>query len=50
VIHAGEAVIPLRDENPTRSRPVVTVALILVNALVYLWQASVMVVSTRSRS
>ncbi len=33
--------IPLKDENPTRSRPVVTVALILVNAVVYLWQASV---------
>ncbi len=32
--------IPLRDENPTTITPVVTVALIVLNCLVYLYQAS----------
>jgi membrane associated rhomboid family serine protease len=30
--------IPLRDENPTRTRPVVTIGLIVACTLVYLWQ------------
>jgi membrane associated rhomboid family serine protease len=30
--------IPLRDENPTRSIPVVTVTLILINVVVFLYQ------------
>jgi membrane associated rhomboid family serine protease len=30
--------IPLRDDNPTRTRPVVTVALIALCVLVFLWQ------------
>jgi membrane associated rhomboid family serine protease len=30
--------IPLRDDNPTRTRPVVTVALIVLSVLVFLWQ------------
>jgi membrane associated rhomboid family serine protease len=30
--------IPLRDENPTRTRPVVTIGLIAACTLVYLWQ------------
>ena len=30
--------IPLRDENPTRRPPVVTIALIAVNVAVFLWQ------------
>ncbi|HEY5567763.1 MAG TPA: rhomboid family intramembrane serine protease [Gammaproteobacteria bacterium] len=30
--------IPLRDENPTRTRPVVTIGLIAASTLVYLWQ------------
>ncbi len=33
-------VIPLKDENPTRSVPVVTVGLIAINVLAYIWQAS----------
>jgi membrane associated rhomboid family serine protease len=33
-------VIPLRDNVPTRSFPVVTVGLIVVNALVWLWELS----------
>jgi len=33
-------VIPLRDENPTTITPVVTVALIVLNCLVFLYQAS----------
>ncbi len=32
--------IPLKDDIPTRSTPVVTVALIATNLLVFLWQAS----------
>jgi len=32
--------IPLRDDNPVRSRPVVTVALIVLCTLVFLWQLS----------
>jgi len=31
-------VIPIRDENPTRRRPVVTVALIAACVVVFLWQ------------
>jgi membrane associated rhomboid family serine protease len=30
--------IPIRDENPTRRRPVVTVALILINVVVFIYQ------------
>ena len=30
--------IPLGDDNPTRSTPIVTYALIAINVLVYLWQ------------
>jgi len=30
--------IPLRDNNPTRRRPVVTISIIVLCALVYLWQ------------
>jgi len=30
--------IPLRDDNPTRTRPVVTIGLIAACALVYVWQ------------
>ena len=32
--------IPLRDDNPTRSRPVVTIALIVLCSLVFIWQLS----------
>ncbi|RCX33381.1 rhomboid family intramembrane serine protease [Thioalbus denitrificans] len=32
--------IPLHDDNPTRSRPVVTVAIIVACALAFLWQWS----------
>jgi membrane associated rhomboid family serine protease len=32
--------IPIHDDNPTRRRPVVTVALIATCILVYLWQAT----------
>lgn len=32
--------IPLRDDNPIRGIPVVTIALIVLSALVYLWQLS----------
>jgi membrane associated rhomboid family serine protease len=32
--------IPLRDDNPIRARPVVTVALIVLCTLVFLWQLS----------
>jgi len=32
--------IPLRDDNPTRTWPVVTVALIVLCSLVFLWQLS----------
>ena len=32
--------IPLRDDNPTRSRPFVTILLIVLCALVFLWQLS----------
>ncbi len=31
---------PLRDDNPTRSVPIVTIALIVVNSLVFLYQVS----------
>ncbi|HEY7670738.1 MAG TPA: rhomboid family intramembrane serine protease [Gammaproteobacteria bacterium] len=30
--------IPIRDENPTHSAPVVTITLIAVNVLVFIWQ------------
>jgi membrane associated rhomboid family serine protease len=30
--------IPIRDENPTHAAPVVTIALIGVNVLVFIWQ------------
>lgn len=30
--------IPIHDDNPTTTRPVVTIGLIAVNALVFLWQ------------
>jgi membrane associated rhomboid family serine protease len=30
--------IPLRDENPTHSAPVVTIALIAANVIVFIWQ------------
>jgi membrane associated rhomboid family serine protease len=30
--------IPIRDENPTHSAPVVTIALIAVNVVVFIWQ------------
>ena len=32
--------IPLSDENPTHSRPVVTIALLIICCLTYLWQLS----------
>ncbi|MCC7411734.1 MAG: rhomboid family intramembrane serine protease [Gammaproteobacteria bacterium] len=32
--------IPLHDDNPTRIRPVITVALIVICTLIYLWQLS----------
>ena len=32
--------IPIKDELPTRSTPVMTIALIAANALVFLWQIS----------
>ena len=32
--------IPLRDDNPIRTRPVVTIALIVLCTLVFLWQLS----------
>jgi membrane associated rhomboid family serine protease len=32
--------IPYKDDNPTRTFPFVTVALIAVNCLIYLWQAT----------
>lgn len=32
--------IPLRDDNPTQSRPVVTIALVAACVLVFLWQLS----------
>ncbi|PYU88362.1 MAG: rhomboid family intramembrane serine protease, partial [Acidobacteria bacterium] len=32
--------IPLRDDNPTTIKPVVTVALIVVNAMVFMYQLS----------
>jgi membrane associated rhomboid family serine protease len=32
--------IPLKDDTPTHATPVVTIALIASNALVFLWQAS----------
>lgn len=32
--------IPLRDDNPTRTRPVVTIAIIALCVLVFLWQFS----------
>ena len=31
--------LPLRDENPTRTFPVVTVSLIALNVIVFLWTA-----------
>lgn len=34
------AVIPIKDDNPTRSFPVITVMLILVNVAVFLYEAS----------
>src|SRR4030065_2063566 len=33
-------VIPLRDRNPSGSVPVVTIALIIVNALIFLYEVS----------
>jgi membrane associated rhomboid family serine protease len=33
-------VLPLRDNAPTRSFPIVTVAIIVVNVLVYIWEVS----------
>ncbi len=39
--------IPLRDENPTTLAPVVTVILIVLNSLVYLYQASLGPTETR---
>ncbi|MFN3649539.1 MAG: rhomboid family intramembrane serine protease [Armatimonadota bacterium] len=33
--------LPLHDDNPTRSTPVVTIALILINVLVFLYQLSI---------
>jgi len=36
-------VFPLKDDNPSNSAPVVTVALIVLNALVYLYQFSLQV-------
>jgi rhomboid family protein len=32
--------IPLRDDNPVRNRPVVTIAIIVLCTLVFLWQLS----------
>ena len=32
--------IPLRDENPTRTFPIVNYILITINVLVFLWQIS----------
>jgi len=32
--------IPLGDENPTHSKPVVTIALLIICCLIYLWQLS----------
>lgn len=32
--------IPLRDENPTRTFPLVTIAIIVINALVFLYELS----------
>jgi rhomboid family protein len=32
--------IPLRDDNPVRGIPVVTIAIILINVAVFLWQLS----------
>jgi len=32
--------IPLGDENPTRSKPVITIALLIICCLTYLWQLS----------
>src|SRR5438094_462120 len=32
--------IPLRDDNPSELWPIVTVSLIVVNALVFLWELS----------
>jgi len=32
--------IPLKDENPTRSFPIVNYCLIAVNVLIFLWQLS----------
>ena len=37
---SGSSVIPLRDNVPTRTFPFVTLGLIVVNALVYLWENS----------
>ena len=33
--------IPLHDENPTRTVPVITIALIAINVLVFLWQHTI---------
>ena len=35
-----QSVIPLRDDNPTRITPIVTVGLIAICVLVFLWQTS----------
>ncbi len=32
--------IPLRDDNPTTIKPVLTIALIVINSLIFLWQIS----------
>ena len=32
--------IPLADENPTRSKPVITIAFIALCVLIFLWQLS----------
>src|SRR5437879_1960997 len=36
----GDAVIPLRDDVPSRSVPLVTIALIVLNVVVYLYEVS----------
>src|SRR5438045_4769092 len=38
--HTCRPVLPLRDNVPTRTFPIVTVGLIAANVLVYLWESS----------
>jgi hypothetical protein len=33
--------VPLRDDNPTSSFPVLTVSLIAANAIVFIWTAAI---------